>query len=130
MNIDQHYQKTKFVLAETITRFPKSFAIITAHNPMDKLLTKKDKLNRNKKLVENLQKYGKKLVIVIGTSTDRTHQEESYLIEISLNQALEQGRIFEQRAIFWVKDDKLLIIDCKSETNISIGNFSKRLIQE
>lgn len=130
MNIDQYYQKTKFILANTITRFPKSFAIVTAQNPMDKLLTKKDNMNRNKKLVENLQKYGKKLVIVIGSSPDRTHQEESYLIEISLNQALEQGRIFEQRAIFWVQDDKLLIVECKTETNISSGNFSKRLIQE
>ena len=105
-----------------------SFAILTASNPMDKLLGENENLLRNEQLRTLLEEEEVDFSELIGASPDWTHQEASFAISCTLYNALEWAKLFEQRAIFWVQNDHLQIIACQSSEKYELGSFDERLI--
>ena len=121
------YFKTVFITKESIALPAPSFAILTASNPMDKLLGENENQLRNEALRTLLEEEEVHFSEIIGSSPDSTHQEASFAVSCTLDNALEWANRFEQRAIFWVQDDHLQIIACQSSEKYELGSFNERL---
>ena len=124
--MNQSYLETIFPGCNGLKELPQSFAIITACNPMDEHLPKSENENRNQKLLSILGVRGKTIAPIIGSSPDRTHQEPSFLAHCSRKESIELGKMFRQRAIFWVNEDKLEIIECSTGLIHFAGSFRER----
>ena len=130
LRLNDNYRKTIFLLSVKVHKLPETFTIITAYNPMDVLLLEEENLERNKNLFRTLSSVAMDIIPIIGSSPDHLHQEASYLVNIALTNALKIGRSYKQRAIFWIKQDNLQIVECESAENFIIGKFSERIIDQ
>ena len=128
MDTNEHYLSTKFLVTDKNTKYPGSFAIITAHNPMDQLQSKEENRKRNIQLLHCLEKLGVRTLPVVGCSPDLTHREDSFIVSVSLNTALSVGRKFDQRAVYWVQNKNLYLVYCKKETKVMVAEFSSRIL--
>jgi hypothetical protein len=120
------YDNTVFLLSEVPTVWPNNFAIITGHNPMDQKLTDSENIRRNQQLAEWAEP--KIYIKLIGSSPDRTHQEASFALKCSLKEGIEIGEQFNQRAIFYVRNGNLELVECNSGKNKQLGKFIERLV--
>ena len=101
----QHFKDNPF--------FDRPFAIITAFNPNNKTLPYPENLLRNQTLYNELNS---NYDLLEAKGCYSGHCEEGYLIfDISLSEAIELGRKYEQFAVFYNTTDKLMYVDCKSE---------------
>lgn len=123
--MNPEYEDTVFLLPEVTAVWPNNFAIITAHNPMDQKLTYSENIRRNQQLAEWAEP--KIFIKLFGSSLDRTHQEASFALECSLKEAIEIGKQFNQRAIFYIRCENLELVECSSGKSKGLGKFSKRL---
>jgi len=123
--MNPEYDNTVFLLPEVPAGWPNNFAIITAHNPMDQKLTDSENIRRNQQLAEWAEP--KIYIKLIGSSPDRTHQEASFALKCSLNEAIKIGKQFNQRAIFYIRGEKLELVECRSGKSKILGKFSERL---
>jgi hypothetical protein len=128
MDTNEHYLSTMFLVADDKIKYPASFAIITAHNPMDQLLSKEENRNRNIQLLHSLEKLGAKTLPIVGCSPDLTHREDSFIVSVSLNTAISVGRKFDQRAVYWVQNENLYLVYCEKETKVMVAEFSSRIL--
>ena len=126
--MNNKYFETVFLKHKLTDEFPESFAIVTACNPMDQILSQADNGKRNQKLLDTLNLRGQFLFPIIGSSPDLTHQEPSHIMHASRREALELGIMFGQRAIFWVSKDLLEIIECSTVKRHLVGSFRKRIM--
>ena len=92
--------------------FDRPFAIVTAFNPHNNILSYQENLSRNKKLyIELNSKYD--LLEAIGCHEG--HCEEGYLIfDISFNAAIELGQKYEQYAVFYNAVSVLKYVNCEN----------------
>ena len=125
--MNQNYFGVVFQGVESISNVIMPFAIVTAHNPMDMRLDEFKNNERNEKLRKDLLQSNLIHREIIGCSEDHTHQEFSFVVKCNLKQAIQMGNKFEQRAIFWVEENKLQIVDCKTLKSYDLGSFKKRL---
>lgn len=125
--MNSNYGKTIFLLSVKVHKLPETFTIITAYNPMDVLLPKEENLERNKNLFRTLSRVAKDIIPIVGSSPDYLHQEASYLVNITLRQALNIGKSYKQRAVFWVEQNNLEIVECETAQKFTIGKFSERI---
>ena len=125
--MNDKYLKTVFLECEPSDEFPESFAIVTASNPMDQILSQADNGKRNQNLLDILNSDGQYVGAIIGSSPDLTHQEPSLIMHASRPEALDLGIRFGQRAIFWVSKDLLEIIECATGESHPVGSFRKRI---
>ena len=128
--MNEKYFETLFLDCDKDDEFPKTFAILTAFNPMDQSLGNDLNKKRNLELFQILGDRGKTFARVTGSSPDHSHQEPSFLVHCSRQDALELGTTFRQRAIFWVNDDQLEIIECSTGISHSAGSFRNRIKKE
>ena len=128
MDTNEHYLSTMFLVTDDKIKYPASFAIITAHNPMDQLLSKEENRNRNIQLLHSLEKLGAKTLPIVGCSPDLTHREDSFIVSVSLNTAISVGRKFDQRAVYWVQNENLYLVYCEKETKVMVAEFSSRIL--
>lgn len=123
MNPD--YFRTVFLLSKLPEFWPFEFAIITACNPMDKKLSEAENSNRQQMLLDRI---GNKFFFQLdGCSLDHTHREQSFALTCSRKEALEIGKEFGQRAVFYVTNGNLELMDCKNGSKKGMGNFIKRV---
>lgn len=67
--------------------------------------------------------------LVIGGSADMTHQEPGLGITFPTeDEALEWGRDFEQRAVFWIDRGMLWLVPCNDEPRECLGEWQARII--
>ena len=125
--MNQNYFGVVFQGVESISNVIMPFAIVTAHNPMDMRLDEFKNNERNEKLRKDLLQSNLIHREIIGCSEDHTHQELSFVVKGELKQAIQMGNKFQQRAIFWVEENKLQIVDCKTLKSYDLGSFKKRL---
>ena len=123
--MNPEYDNTVFLLPEVTAVWPNNFAIITANNSMDQKLTYSENIRRNQQLAEWAEP--KIFIKLIGSSLDRTHQEASFALECSLKEAIEIGKEFNQRAIFYIRGENLELVECSSGKSKGLGKFSERL---
>lgn len=120
------YFETIFLITDIPNQWPSSFAIITVWNPMDQKLSIKQNQSRDKELLLKFTK-NNKFSSLIGSSPDYLHQEKSYIIEVSLQEAVQIGNDYNQRAVYYVENENLQLIDCKTREKFSLGNFKDRI---
>ena len=90
--------------------------IITAWNPLGRLLSLQDNKQRNQSLLNELSKFDVQLKPVIGHSAPKDWQEESFAIYgLTRKQACEIADMFHQRGIFELSENELLVIDTNSQ---------------
>jgi hypothetical protein len=124
---NKKYKNTVFLIQNKFYKLKNNFVIITAYNPMDNLLKEKENKAKNCLLYHSLKPLGKEIIFITGSSPQKTHQEPSFLIDISLNQGLRFARAFQQRAIFWCKNNNLQIVYCENLFKLNIGKFTNRI---
>lgn len=96
-------KRVKFTI-RSLHKFPelsqKKFTVITAWNPMNKVLTKKQNRLRNRRLAHRLVQCGH--VFYTSQGWFGSHREEGFTVEgISLAHAKQLACKFEQYAIFF-----------------------------
>ena len=124
--MNPEYFKTIFLISQMPESWPGEFAIITGNNPMDVQLSDQENDLRNQKLYDKTR--NKIFLNIIGSSPDRSHQEPSFALTCSIKEAIQMGKEFEQRAVFYVRKGMLKLIECSSEKCEEMGNFEDRLL--
>ena len=94
---------------------------------MDEALSIAENQKRNLLLLNTLCKLKKTITPITGTSRDQSHQEPSFVVSCSQEEATKLGKEFQQRAFFWVSNDQLGIIDCTTGMAYPAGLFSERI---
>ena len=113
--MNPEYFNTLFELREPIPELPKTFHIITAYNPMDEVLSVNDNQERNKKLKAEILYHNHTAWEIMAMSQDKKHHGIKFFDrctsrQLSITLAIE----YNQRAIFQVNNDNLIIISCSS----------------
>ena len=124
--MNDKYFETIFLNFDKADELPETFAVLTACNPMDQPLGNEENKERNLELLQSLGDRGKTFALITGSSPDHSHQEPSFLVHCSRQDAVKLGATFSQRAIFWVNADQLEIIECSTGITHSAGSFRKR----
>ncbi len=128
--MNEAYLDTYFIPSFDRDQIPDHAFIITAYNPMDEKLPDDENRSRNQTLLAKIRSYGVESLPIIGCSRDLSHQEPSFLINSSKNQAILWANEFNQRAIFEINNNELIIVSCKQvDKTISIGSFLDRWIE-
>jgi len=92
--------------------FERAFAIITASNPKNMLLSDDENLQRNQQLYKDLNSY--ETLQARGCYQD--HCEMGYLVfEIDLDVAIALGRKHDQYAIFYSDGSCLKYVECDTQ---------------
>ena len=87
-------------------------------------LSEKENFIRNQRLSDEI---GNKLFAELtGSSKDFSHQEKSFAIICSMQEAVKLGNDFQQKAIFFVSNGILKLVDCKSGESQDLGIFEKK----
>jgi hypothetical protein len=106
--------------------WPEKFAVITACNPMSSG-ERHDDAAAMTRLRKNLSRRGLKRHKVTGASPDWCHQEAGFAVwDVSLQEALEIGREFQQWAVFWVEGGRIEVVSCESGERAFVGMWEAR----
>ena len=125
LRMNENYYRTLFLLSEIPVSWPSNFAIITAENPMDQKMTEVENAKRTNRLIERMGQ--RKHTYMLGCSENYSHQEKSFAVVIDFDEAVSIGKEFDQRAIFYVEQGKLLLVDCNNGERTQMGNFEDRI---
>ncbi|MCW1911981.1 DUF3293 domain-containing protein [Luteolibacter sp. GHJ8] len=128
MPFPPEYSSTVFLLVDSPSPLPASFAIITAWNPMDRRTSAEENQAADEDLKSCLENSGVIHFRATGCSPDLVHREEGWAAAISKSDALDLGRQFDQRAIWWIEGDELHLIRCADGHSEMLGSFSSRLV--
>jgi hypothetical protein len=126
--LPEAYYTTHFILAVERTALPKGFAIVTAFNPMDHRYPPEENRAKDQALKGLLDHRMIESIRATGGSPDMSHAEPGWAISTSISTAVEIAREFHQRALWWIEDDELHLVDCASPEPIRIANFSDRIL--
>ena len=127
MDFPETYHSTVFLLEGKPFKLPGSFAIITAWNPMDRKRADADNHLEDEALRRMLELQMTPYFRATGCSPDLSHREPGWAATMAKGEAIELGRRFEQRGIWWVEADDLILVSCADDQEQRIGNFSLRL---
>lgn len=120
------YSETVFCFADEHIEIPNPCAIITAYNPKNKLFSDKHNKTANEALEQDISQVY--YLPVDGGSSDQTHQEPSFMVQISKPAAMGLAEKYDQNAIFWLEGDDLHIVPVLMEGDeVSIGSFQSRI---
>jgi Protein of unknown function (DUF3293) len=90
------------------------YAIITAHNPYSQKLSRGENEGRHEQLEKILQERGLEQSPSTGQSPDGSWREEGFIIfDISLEDALDIGKQFEQHAIVYGQGNRVALAWCE-----------------
>lgn len=124
------YYTTRFFLDGKRASLPSSFAIVTAFNPMDEAVGPEANANADLRLEQALKSAGIPIMRVTGGSPDMSHLEPGWALDCHLTEALSLARKFRQRAIWWVDQDQLHLVDCSNPTPQPVAKFTERVCQQ
>ncbi len=120
------YSETVFCFTGEASEIPNPCAIITAYNPKSKLFSDKHNKTANDALEQDISEVY--YLPVDGASIDKTHQEPSFMVQISKPAAVGLAEKYSQNAIYWLEGDDLHIVPVLMEGDeISIGSFQRRV---
>ena len=123
--MNPEYSKTIFLISKEPESWPDEFAIITAHNPMDLKLSDKQNSLRNEKLLKRIN--SNVFLELSGSSPDHSHQEASFAFISKIEEAVDIGKEFQQKAIYYVKVGNLSLVECSTGKIEELGSFNDRL---
>ncbi len=103
------------------------YVVITAWNPRSNLRSKRDNCITNQELEKRLQHVNYASVIV-GDSGFKWY-EESFAVEIPIDEAISLANDFQQLAIYYVASGNLYLIACaEPDKKHHIGEIRNRLV--
>jgi hypothetical protein len=79
-------------------------------------------------LRRELEELGLALFRATGCSPDLSHREPGWAVVISKVEAIALGRRHRQLAVWRIKDDALILIDCATAKEERIARFSERIV--
>ncbi|MGB6221518.1 DUF3293 domain-containing protein [Haloferula sp.] len=126
-SLPRAYFETRFQIEGEPSSLPPVFAILTAFYPMDEVTSPEANTAADALLESALRSAGHEPVRVTGTSPDRSHEEPGWAINCPLEEALLIARQFRQRAIWWIENDELRLVDCGNPTPLPVAWFSERI---
>jgi hypothetical protein len=127
MDFPEAYHSTVFLLEDRPFIFPPSFAIITAWNPMDRQRPDTDNVLEDEALRRTLELKMIPYFRATGCSPDLTHREPGWAATMAKSEAIDLGRRFGQRGIWWIEGDDLILVSCTDGQEKRIDTFSLRL---
>ena len=123
-----YYYDTRFHLEGAPDPLPHAFAIIAAHNPMNRIrslrINRKDDLRLRRLLERKLHPHFR----AIAQATDGSHIEPGWAVEAPVEEALAIARRYKQFAIWWIESGELHLIHSTGEPRSHVGAFSGHLI--
>ncbi|MCW8330104.1 DUF3293 domain-containing protein [Photobacterium sp. SDRW27] len=96
------------------------FAILTAFNPRSIVLNNYDNVKRNELLKIELVNLTEKILPVTCRALDGSWQEPGFAAVITLEQACQLARRWQQNAIYWVEQGQLLLVPVLIENVIAM----------
>ncbi|GAB4223037.1 MAG: hypothetical protein Kow0076_5100 [Francisella sp.] len=130
-NLCEWYFTTKFEVPTLPQECPQRFAILTAYNPFNQLLTEAENIARNKVLLNKLQQSYTWIYEINGFDEETQHKENGFMFnEESFNKACDLGEEFSQDAIYYVIDNILFVSKCAKTKRqlVEVGCFTNRII--
>ena len=119
------YQNVIFILKNTI-KLPAKFAVITACNPKGQILSATENQILNDNLKSRLAPYH--VWPIIGCSPDLHHQEPSYIVVCSKQQASQLAVDYDQNALYWCDNGELFLLPAQLEFEpVAMGLFQDYL---
>jgi len=118
---------TVFVVPDPPRRWPRRFAVVTAHNPGDELHPADANERAGAELVGYLERIGIASFEVTGASADLRHQEPGRAFVADLATAARISGRFRQEAFFWIEDDVVFVCTDDSGRGWRVGRWSERL---
>lgn len=128
--ICEWYFKTIFEIPLKPNQYPRQFAIITAHNPFNKLLNTQENIARNHILKNDLKRNYGWVYEINGFDEQTNHKENGFMFDAkSLDEACHLGLKYSQDAIYYVIDDILYVSksDIENRKLIEVGEFLIRI---
>lgn len=122
------YFQTVFVLEGAPSPFPPTFAIVTAFNPMDKVLPLEANTIADGQLKARLLVEGVSPFRALGQCPDGSHSEPGWAFASALESALDIARSFNQRALWWIENDHLHLVGCDNPEPIPVARFADRVL--
>ena len=123
--MNPEYFNTIFLISKEPESWPDEFAIITAHNPMDLKLSDNENCLRNEKLLKRIN--SNVFLELSGSSPDHSHHEASFAFTSKIEEAVDIGKEFQQKAIYYVKVGNLSLVECSTGKIEELGSFNDRL---
>ncbi|WP_193211795.1 DUF3293 domain-containing protein [Luteolibacter marinus] len=127
MEFPAEYRQTVFHLEDAPDPLPACFAIITAHNPRDRLASEEENRRRNTTLLADLEQSGAARFTATGASPDGLHREPGWAVVMAKHEAIATGRLHQQTGIWWIELDQLVLITCDDGAEFPMGSFSSRV---
>lgn len=122
----QAYQDTLFLLTQQLS-IDSSFAIITAHNPLGRIMTPCQNRLLDSKLQQEINTLSVPYRALVGTAADRKHMEKSWAVMLSRQDAIKLGFKFNQNAIYFVDEGDLYLVPCHLKMpEVCLGQFITR----
>ena len=121
------YFSTVFLLEGRPLMLPVSFAIITAWNPMDRTLRDEDNALEDEALRRMLELGKIPYFRATGCSPDFSHREPGWAATMAKNKAVEIAKRFQQRGIWWIEGEDLILVSCADGSEKRVDNFRLRL---
>ena len=109
------------------TRLPKSFAILTAWNPQGKHASQEKNQENNNRLLRELQSRNLSHFPIWTRSKTGSCGEACLGIDCSETEALELAKHFDQEAIFYIEDGKVILVGCQEDLREEIATWESRL---
>ena len=124
--MNEEYTRTRFHLGPTTIPLPSCFFIVTGHNPFGQVVSDETNAQMNEILRQQVEHEGWPYFEVTGQCED--HAEAGFGVVCSRDDAILLGQEFQQDAIYEVRDDKVLLADCKeAEEDVLVGHWSELL---
>lgn len=118
------YRKTWFRLDESIPM--STFAIVTPDNPDGEVVSPEANEQRCQDFEAQLESRGHRVIRLEAGSQDFSHKETSFAVEVTLANAIELGREFQQVAIFWIDSGELFLVDCETTEQERVATWAER----
>ncbi len=125
----EEYTITRFLLGREGTVVPDHFFIVTGHNPFGQTVSREENIRVNEILCREIEHESWPYFAVTGRCAD--HAEDGFGIVCSRDEAVMLGRKFRQEAIYEVRNDQVLLVDCRNEEeDVFVGCWTDLLLSE
>lgn len=127
MSFPSNYYETRFSFENAPAPLPSRFAIITAHNPMDRRWSPRMNAAADHRLRRLLERKLLPHFRATGHAPDHSHTEPGWAVVTDLDTALAISRRFKQRALWWIEDGQLQLIASPGTPREHLGPFLEKV---
>ena len=128
MPLPPEYLSTVFLLEDPPDPLPPAFVIVTAWNPDGVTVDESSNGAADRKLLRELEERGLPGFRVTGCSPDFLHREPGWAVVLSTLEPVALGRRHRQLAIWRIKEDELILMDCTTGEESRVATFSERIV--